>query len=79
MNFFDRTNTLGAYLITPAIGSNFVMYSKNARFDCRIVLEINFFDFKFWYGSYSFDASCGIWWLFSLRDKRFKMLDWFIL
>ncbi|KAK7823370.1 (s)-ureidoglycine aminohydrolase [Quercus suber] len=26
LNFFDRTNTLGAYLITPAIGSNFVMY-----------------------------------------------------
>jgi len=24
--FFYRTNTLGAYLITPAMGSNFVMY-----------------------------------------------------
>ena len=23
---FDRTNTLGAYLITPAMGSHFVMY-----------------------------------------------------
>ena len=23
---FDRTNTLGAYLITPALGSHFVMY-----------------------------------------------------
>jgi hypothetical protein len=23
---YDRTNTLGAYLITPAMGSHFVMY-----------------------------------------------------
>lgn len=23
---FDRTNTLGAYLITPSMGSHFVMY-----------------------------------------------------
>ena len=23
---FDRTNTLGAYLITPAMGSHFVMF-----------------------------------------------------
>lgn len=26
LSFFDRTNTLEAYLITPAVGSNFVMY-----------------------------------------------------
>ena len=26
LNFFDKTNTLGAYLITPATGSNFVIY-----------------------------------------------------
>lgn len=26
MCYFGRTNTLGAYLITPAMGSHFVMY-----------------------------------------------------
>lgn len=50
-HLIDRTNTLGAYLITPAMGSHFVMYLANMQglfiFSCHFLFFLLFSDLNF--------------------------------